>query len=58
VPAGELERIVVRLGRGNIRVTDATREGVVRRGRLRLDLQTAAGQVRAPGRVIPSAGSG
>jgi membrane-associated PAP2 superfamily phosphatase len=58
VPAGELERIVVRLGRGNIRVTDATREGVVRRGRLRLDLRTAAGQVRAPGRVIPSAGSG
>ncbi len=58
VPAGELERIVVRLGSGNIRVTDATREGVVRRGRLRLDLRTAAGQVRAPGRVIPSAGSG
>jgi membrane-associated PAP2 superfamily phosphatase len=48
VPAGELERIVVRLGRGNIRVTDATRQGVVRRGRLKLDLRTAAGRVQPP----------
>lgn len=48
VPAGELERIVVRLERGNIRVTDATREGVVQRGRLKLDLRTSAGHVQSP----------
>jgi hypothetical protein len=47
VPAGELERIAVHLDRGNIRVTDATREGVVRKGRIKLDLRTAAGQVQA-----------
>ena len=47
VPAGRLERIAVRLERGNIRVTDATREGVVRTGRLRLDLRTAAGHVQS-----------
>ncbi|HEY2291915.1 MAG TPA: phosphatase PAP2 family protein [Thermoanaerobaculia bacterium] len=46
VPAGELQRIAVHLERGNIRVTDATREGVVRRGRIRLDLRTAAGKVQ------------
>ncbi len=48
VPAGELQRIAVHLERGNIRVTDATREGVVRTGRIRLDLRTAAGRVQAP----------
>jgi lipid A 4'-phosphatase len=48
VPAGRLERIVVRLQRGNIRVTDATREGVVRTGRLKLDLGTSAGHVQQP----------
>jgi lipid A 4'-phosphatase len=51
VPAGKLERIAVHLGRGNIRVTDATREGVVRNGRIRLDLRTAAGRVQAPPRA-------
>ncbi|HEY4589169.1 MAG TPA: hypothetical protein VII86_08065, partial [Thermoanaerobaculia bacterium] len=47
VPAGELERIAVRLDRGNVRVTDATRAGVVRAGRIKLDLRTAAGRVQA-----------
>jgi hypothetical protein len=47
VPAGELERIVVRLERGNIRVTDATREGVVKKGKLKLDLRTSAGHVQS-----------
>lgn len=47
VPAGELQRIAVHLERGNIRVTDATREGVVRSGRIKLDLKTAAGRVQA-----------
>lgn len=44
VPAGDLARIAVHLDRGNIRVTDATRAGVVRTGRIRLDLRTAAGR--------------
>ena len=48
VPAGGLERITVRLERGNIRVTDATREGVVSRGKLKLDLRTSAGHVQSP----------
>lgn len=48
VPAGELQRIAVYVERGNIRVTDATRAGVVRTGRIRLDLRTAAGRVQAP----------
>ncbi|MFL6232295.1 MAG: phosphatase PAP2 family protein, partial [Thermoanaerobaculia bacterium] len=48
VPAGELQRIAVHLERGNIRVTDATREGVVRMGRIKLDLRTASGRVQAP----------
>ncbi|HSU84380.1 MAG TPA: phosphatase PAP2 family protein [Thermoanaerobaculia bacterium] len=47
VPAGELQRIAVHLERGNIRVTDATREGVVRTGRIKLDLRTASGRVQA-----------
>jgi len=47
VPAGELERIAVHLDRGNVRVTDATRAGVVRTGRIKLDLRTAAGRVQA-----------
>jgi lipid A 4'-phosphatase len=47
VPAGELQRIAVHLERGNIRVTDATREGVVRTGRIKLDLRTASGRARA-----------
>jgi lipid A 4'-phosphatase len=50
VPVGELERIGVHLGRGNIRVTDSTREHVVERGRLKLDLRTSAGHVQAPRR--------
>jgi lipid A 4'-phosphatase len=52
VPAGDLERIAVHVEHGNIRVTDATRAGVVRSGRIRLDLRTAAGRVRAPGATL------
>ncbi len=48
VPAAALERVVVRLGRGDIRVADETRGRVVERGVLRLDLATGAGRVRAP----------
>jgi membrane-associated PAP2 superfamily phosphatase len=51
VSAGELERIVVRVERGNIRVTDVTRNGVIRRGALKLDLRTAAGHVQSPHRL-------
>lgn len=48
LPAGALERIVVRISRGNITVTDATRADIVRSGKLRLDLQTGSGRVQAP----------
>ncbi len=50
VPAGTFEQIVVRIEQGNIRVTDATRDGVVRDGQLLLDLQTGKGRVQAPRR--------
>jgi lipid A 4'-phosphatase len=39
----QLKRIVVRLGQGNIRVSDATRNHVVENRILELDLQTEAG---------------
>jgi lipid A 4'-phosphatase len=51
VPAGGLDRIAVRVERGNIEVRDATREGVVSAGKLKLDLRSAAGRVQAPGGV-------
>src|SRR5438105_10315889 len=38
VPAAGLERVVVRLGRGSVKVTDATREHLVANGTLKLDL--------------------
>ncbi len=48
LPVGKLERIVVRIARGNITVTDATRAGILKSGRLHLDLQTGSGRVQAP----------
>jgi membrane-associated PAP2 superfamily phosphatase len=51
VPAGGLGRIAVRVERGNIQVRDATREGVVKTGRLKLDLRSSAGLVLRPFRL-------
>jgi lipid A 4'-phosphatase len=51
LPSAGLQRVVVRLGHGNIRVRDETRSGVVRRGVIQLDLMTADGHVQAPGRT-------
>lgn len=48
LPADGLQGVVVRIARGNIRVTDATRAGLVRHGRLRLDLSTGSGTVQRP----------
>ncbi len=48
LPAAGFTRVTVRVGKGNIRVTDTTREGVVASGRLRLELSTSAGHVDAP----------
>ena len=48
LPGGGLQRVVVRLGHGNIRVRDETRAGVTRSGALQLDLKTDGGQVQAP----------
>jgi len=46
VPAGRFKRVVVRLDKGNIELTDATRDGVLGRGMLSLDLRTRSGRVR------------
>ena len=51
LPAAGLQRVVVRLERGNIRVRDETRNGVVRRGVVQLDLMTADGHVQTPGHM-------
>jgi lipid A 4'-phosphatase len=50
LPVDGLERVVVRLKHGNIRVRDETRSGVVRSGVVTLDLETANGHVQAPER--------
>ena len=46
LPRGSFERIVVRLGRGNVTVRDETQAHVLRTGALELDVRTDAGQVR------------
>ena len=46
LPAGKLEKVIVRIARGNITVTDATRAGVLKSGTLHLELQTKAGRVQ------------
>lgn len=48
VPASALQRIVVELRQGNIRVTDRSRRRLVGRGAIRLDLHTRSGQVSGP----------
>jgi hypothetical protein len=50
MPPGGLPHIVVRLQRGNIRVTDTTQRRVVNSGSVQLDLRTAEGHVRQPDR--------
>ena len=42
LPAAGLQHIVVRLGRGNVKVTDATRAQLVASGAVKLDLRTAS----------------
>ena len=54
VAPGDLQRISVRLHRGNIRVTDTTRSDVVYSGVLQLDLHTDSGHVQQPEYVAPS----
>ncbi len=46
LPLAHFQRIVVRLGRGNVTVKDATKARVLKTGGLQLDLKTDAGQVR------------
>jgi hypothetical protein len=48
LPSAGLRRVVVRLGRGNIRVRDETQSGVVRRRVVELDLMTEHGHVQTP----------
>lgn len=52
VPASGLERVVVRLAQGNIRVTDTTLSGVVRNDVVHLDLRTGSGHVQVPTPVV------
>ena len=49
VPAAAFERVSVRLGSGNIRVSDLTRSRVVATGRIRLELHTTRGQIQRSG---------
>ena len=49
VPAAAFERVSIRLGRGNIRVSDLTRSRVVATGRIRLELHTTRGQIQRSG---------
>ncbi|MBV9361760.1 MAG: phosphatase PAP2 family protein [Betaproteobacteria bacterium] len=46
IPARTLRAIAVHVGKGNILLRDATREHLVRRGKLRLDLQSNSGRIR------------
>jgi hypothetical protein len=46
VPATAFERVIVDVQRGNIRITDTTRSGVVREKRVQLELHTGRGQVQ------------
>jgi hypothetical protein len=48
LPAAGLERLVVRLRHGNIRIRDQTHDGRVGKGDVQLDLRTADGHVQAP----------
>ena len=54
LPAGQLERLIVRLRHGNIRVRDRTSRGLVTQGIVQLDLQTGDGHVQVPARKSPS----
>jgi hypothetical protein len=48
LPIGDLGHVVVRVMHGNITVTDMTRGAAVASGRVRLNLDTAAGRVTTP----------
>jgi membrane-associated PAP2 superfamily phosphatase len=48
VSSSELQRIVVRLQKGNIQITDETRARVICNGTVQLDLHTDSGTVRKP----------
>jgi len=53
LPTVGLQRVVVRLGHGDIRVRDETGRDVVRRRIVQLDLMTADGHVQTPIRMPP-----
>ncbi len=46
VPAGAFDRVIVKLRRGNIHLSDLTRAGVAASGRLRLELRTDHGHIQ------------
>ncbi len=54
LPTERLERLVVHLSHGNIRVRDRTSRGAVATGAVHLDLRTGDGHVQVPARTSPS----
>ncbi|HYL90493.1 MAG TPA: phosphatase PAP2 family protein [Burkholderiales bacterium] len=46
VPATDLRRIVVRIAKGNVSISDRTSSRVIGSGRVRIDAHTGAGQIR------------
>jgi hypothetical protein len=50
LPPAELQHVVLRLRHDNIRVTDVTRDRIVKSGTIQLDLHSAAGHVRQSGK--------
>jgi lipid A 4'-phosphatase len=48
IPAAAFERVSVRVQRGDIRVIDTTRAGVVRARRVQLELHAAQGRIQLP----------
>ena len=49
VPARAFDRVIVTLGRGNIRVSDLTRARAIATGRIHLELRTARGHIQPTG---------
>jgi hypothetical protein len=49
VPARAFDRVIVTLGRGNIRVSDLTRARAIATGRIHFELRTARGHIQPTG---------
>lgn len=52
LPSKGFDRIVIRLERGDVTVTDISQDRIVETGRLQLDIQTGQGQTQLPRRSL------